>query len=169
MISSARTFAEQSVPRYTSYPTAPHFSAAVGPRDYALWLSELPASTALSLYLHVPFCTELCNYCGCHTKAVRRREPVDAYAELLGEEIALVGAFCGASKTVHVHWGGGTPSLLGADRLAALTDRLGAAFDLAGCEQAIELDPRYVTRELTRALADLGFGRVSLGGDRRGP
>src|SRR5262245_9528032 len=169
MSSSVRTFAEQSVPRYTSYPTAPNFSAAVGSRDYALWLSELPTGTTLSLYLHVPFCTELCNYCGCHTKAVRRRQPVDAYADWLCEEIALVGAFCSASKTVHVHWGGGTPSLLGADRIAALTDRLRATFDLAGCEQAIELDPRYVTRELARALADLGIGRASLGGDRRGP
>src|SRR5262245_93334 len=146
MSSSARTFAEQSVPRYTSYPTAPHFSAAVGSRDYAVWLSELPAATTLSLYLHVPFCSELCNYCGCHTKAVRRREPVDAYAESLCEEIALVGAFCSASKTVHVHWGGGTPSLLGADRIAALTDRPRATFHLRGCQPAIEPDPSHLPR-----------------------
>jgi oxygen-independent coproporphyrinogen-3 oxidase len=163
MTASSRALAEQSVPRYTSYPTAPHFSAVVGAPDYALWLAELPADCTLSLYLHVPFCAELCRYCGCHTKAVRRREPVDAYAERLGAEIALVGAFAGARRAVHVHWGGGTPSLLGEDGLAALVDRLAASFDLAGCEHAIELDPRYVTRSLARALAAIGVTRASLG------
>jgi oxygen-independent coproporphyrinogen-3 oxidase len=163
MIISARARAEQAVPRYTSYPTAPHFSAAVGPHDYALWLTELPADATLSLYLHVPFCAELCHYCGCHTKAVRRREPVDAYAGLLGDEIALVGALAGARKALHLHWGGGTPSMLGSEWLLVLVDRLAQAFDIAECEHGIELDPRYVTHELARALVRLGVNRASLG------
>ena len=75
--------AERNVPRYTSYPTAPHFSAAVGAETYGAWLSALPRDARLSLYIHVPFCTELCHYCGCNTRAVRKREPVDAYAERL--------------------------------------------------------------------------------------
>ena len=86
------TLAERAVPRYTSYPTAPHFSAAVGAEAYAEWLAALPADATLSLYLHVPYCTELCLYCGCTTKAVRRRAPVEAYADNLREEIALLAA-----------------------------------------------------------------------------
>jgi oxygen-independent coproporphyrinogen-3 oxidase len=163
MTMTARALAEQRVPRYTSYPTAPHFSGAVGAADYGLWLIGLPADATLSLYLHVPFCAELCHYCACHTKAVRRREPVDAYADLLGQEIALVSALAGARKAVHLHWGGGTPSVLGPDRLASLMARLSAAFDLSSCEHAIELDPRYVTPGLARSLAGLGAGRASLG------
>ncbi len=82
--------AEKSVPRYTSYPTAPHFSDAIGPDQFAGWLGALPAETGLSLYLHVPYCRELCTYCGCHTRATRKNEPLDAYAETLAREIDMV-------------------------------------------------------------------------------
>src|SRR5574340_900730 len=82
--------AEKSVPRYTSYPTAPHFSDAVGPGRYAQWLAATPADARLSLYLHVPYCRELCNYCGCHTKATRSSGPLDGYAETLAQEIDMV-------------------------------------------------------------------------------
>src|SRR5262249_51383646 len=114
---------EQTVPRYTSYPTAPHFSAAIGSESYRSWLSARPKEATLSLYLHVPFCTQLCFYCRCHTKAVLRRDPTDAYARRLIEEIGLVGRHAGGRKVVHLHWGGGTPSILGADWLRARRDR----------------------------------------------
>jgi oxygen-independent coproporphyrinogen-3 oxidase len=68
-MSTTLTLSERAVPRYTSYPTAPHFSAAVGPQSYADWLAALPAAAKLSLYLRVPYCSELCLYCGCATKA----------------------------------------------------------------------------------------------------
>jgi oxygen-independent coproporphyrinogen-3 oxidase len=156
--------AERNVPRYTSYPTAPHFSAAIGPSAYAAWLDSLPKSATLSLYLHVPFCTELCRYCGCTTKAVRRRAPVEAYAELLRTEIDLLSAATCARRVAHLHWGGGTPSILGADRLAALVETLTAAFDLAALqEHAIELDPRHLDAALAFALARIGVTRASLG------
>jgi coproporphyrinogen III oxidase-like Fe-S oxidoreductase len=64
-MSTTLTLAERAVPRYTSYPTAPHFSAAVGPKSYAEWLAQLPDAAKLSLYLHVPYCHALCLYCGC--------------------------------------------------------------------------------------------------------
>jgi oxygen-independent coproporphyrinogen-3 oxidase len=163
MTSPDLAFAELSVPRYTSYPTTPHFSTAVGAHDYAEWLGALPPNATVSIYLHVPFCAELCHYCGCHTKAVRRRAPIDAYAGLLGDEIALVSALAGARKAVHLHWGGGTPSMLGSEWLAVLTERLRGAFDTAECEHGIELDPRYVTHELAHALAGIGVNRASLG------
>src|SRR5262245_19078281 len=99
--------AERNVPRYTSYPTAPHFTPAIGAEVYASWLASLAPATTLSLYLHVPYCTEICNYCGCNTKAVRQRDPIDRYAGRLADEIGLVGAAAGRRKVVHLHWGGG--------------------------------------------------------------
>jgi oxygen-independent coproporphyrinogen III oxidase len=142
-MSTTLTLAERAVPRYTSYPTAPQFSAAVGPDTYAEWLEALPDATKLSLYVHVPYCNELCLYCGCTTKAVRRWAPVVAYADHLRREIELVGAVLGGRPAVHLHWGGGTPSILGADVIVDLIDRLERTFDFSRiAEHAIELDPR---------------------------
>ena len=141
-MSSTLAIAERNVPRYTSYPTAPHFSAAVGADRYAEWLAALPAAATLSLYIHVPFCTEMCFYCGCHTRAVRKREPVDAYAERLIDEIKLLDGLKGR-KLTHLHWGGGTPSILGPAWLETIAARLASLLDLSALkEHAIELDPR---------------------------
>jgi len=163
-LSSNLVLAEKSVPRYTSYPTAPHFSDAVGPETYAGWLGALPADTKLSLYLHVPYCRELCNYCGCHTRATRQSGPLDGYAETLAREIDLIAKASPARDVIHAHWGGGTPSMLGGDRLTALTNTLRGHFNFApDAEISIELDPRYVDGDLALALAQAGFNRVSLG------
>lgn len=161
---SVIALAERNVPRYTSYPTAPHFTADVGPSVYAAWLAAVPADAALSLYIHVPYCTEICRYCGCHTKATLRPEPLDAYVEALIGEIDLVAAATAARTVVHLHWGGGTPSILGPERLARIVQRIAQHFDLSRiAEHAIELDPRQVTRPLADALAALGVTRASLG------
>jgi len=160
-----RTFAlaERNVPRYTSYPTAPHFSAAVRPALYRRWLEALPREASLSLYIHVPFCEELCHYCGCNTRAVRKREPVEAYADELMKEIALLRLLEGRRLT-HLHWGGGTPSILGPNLLTRIVERLAAQFDLSALkEHAIELDPRRVNRPLVAALKAIGVTRASLG------
>ena len=155
---------DKTVPRYTSYPTAPHFSSAVDANVYRDWLESLASDASLSLYLHVPYCRTLCHYCGCHTKATLRRDPIDAYARTLTEEIAIVAAHAGKRRITHLHWGGGTPSILGEDALKYIVDELDRRFDFAtGCEHAIELDPRYVTRPLTQALRDIGVTRASLG------
>ena len=79
-------------PRYTSFPTAPHFHAGIGAAVYRDWLSQLPPESAVSLYLHIPFCESLCWFCGCHTRATRSYAPVASYLRTLQEEIALVGA-----------------------------------------------------------------------------
>jgi len=160
---AALALAERNVPRYTSYPTAPHFSASVGAGTYAEWLAALPREASLSLYIHVPFCTELCFYCGCNTRAVRRREPVGAYAERLLDETALLGSLRGRRLT-HLHWGGGTPSILGPAWLETIAARLASLFDLSGLnEHAIELDPRRLDKPLVRTLARIGVTRASLG------
>ena len=156
--------AEKSVPRYTSYPTAPHFSDAIGPDQFAAGSPRCQRQPRLSLYLHVPYCRELCTYCGCHTRATRKNEPLDAYAETLAREIDLVAKASPARTVIHAHWGGGTPGLLGGKRLRELTDSLRRHFDFApDAEISIELDPRHVDGDLALALAAAGFNRVSLG------
>ena len=155
---------EQAVPRYTSYPTAPNFSAAVDGPVYRGWLAALDAGATLSLYLHIPYCHDLCLYCGCHTKATRQHRPVAAYAARLAQEIALVARHAGQRRVTHLHWGGGTPSTLGADLLQSLADELRRHFDLSALrEHAIELDPRYLTPPLAQVLRDIGVNRASLG------
>jgi oxygen-independent coproporphyrinogen-3 oxidase len=162
-MNASLALAERNVPRYTSYPTAPHFSAAIGPDAYAGWLGALPREATLSLYIHVPFCTELCHYCGCNTRAVRKREPIDAYAERLIDEIALLDGLKGRRLT-HLHWGGGTPSILGPQWLETIAAQIASRFDLSALkEHAIELDPRRIDRALVRALKAVGVTRASLG------
>jgi oxygen-independent coproporphyrinogen-3 oxidase len=162
-VTRAFALAERNVPRYTSYPTAPHFSAAVTPALYRQWLEALPREATLSLYIHVPFCQTLCHYCGCNTRAVRKREPVDAYAEEILKEIGLFAMLRGRRVT-HLHWGGGTPSILGPKLLKTITATLAAQFDLSALkEHAIELDPRRVDAALVRTLKAIGVTRASLG------
>ncbi|MDE8344204.1 MAG: oxygen-independent coproporphyrinogen III oxidase [Acidocella sp.] len=155
---------DRPVPRYTSYPTAPHFSPAVGADRYVAWLRNLAPDEPISLYIHVPFCERLCLYCGCNTGVVRSEAPRRAYAALLDREIQLVAAHVGRSRVSHLHWGGGTPTTLPADYLTGLMARVRAEFDLTdGAEIAIELDPTALPADRLAALAAMGVTRVSLG------
>src|ERR1700675_81940 len=86
----AACYGQERLPRYTSYPTAPHFSAAIGSDTYADWLKAIPPHTTASLYLHVPFCRAMCWYCGCHTSVAHRDEPIAIYEAALRCEIDLV-------------------------------------------------------------------------------
>ena len=153
------------VPRYTSYPTAPHFTSAIGPSVYARWLGVLPAETPLSLYLHVPFCDRLCLYCGCNTSVVRLESSHRAYAALLMREIDHVARLIGRRAAVsHVHWGGGTPTSLPGDCLVAIMERLKERFDfVSDAEVAIEIDPTSLPPDRREALRPMGVTRVSLG------
>ena len=132
------SYAMRTVPRYTSYPTAPHFHAGVTAGTYAGWLGKLNAQDTLSLYLHVPYCREICHYCGCHTKATRQEAPLLSYAQTLGQELELVaGHLKNAGPVKHIHWGGGTPSLLPEQSL----------LDLAGLMWSL---PSMTERKLVR-------------------
>lgn len=159
------SYALRNVPRYTSYPTAPHFHAGVTAETYADWLSTITPDDTLSLYLHVPYCRELCHYCGCHTKATRQEAPLKTYAVTLGQEIGLVGKHLkNAGPVRHIHWGGGTPSMLPRQSFVELSELLKSHFDLApDLEHAIELDPRLVSAELAETLSAIGVNRASLG------
>lgn len=156
---------DRRVPRYTSYPTAPHFTPAVNAPTYSRWLAELAPDAPLSLYLHVPFCDQLCLFCGCHTTVVRRQDPKDAYAALMLSELALVARHLGRRQKVkHIHWGGGTPTSLPAGKLLAIAAALHAQFDIAAdAEIAVEIDPRNLPADRLAALAEIGVNRASLG------
>ena len=153
------------VPRYTSYPTAPHFHPGVGGEIYAAWLADLAADTTLSLYLHVPFCDRLCLYCGCNTGVMRREAPKRAYAAHLLREIDMVAGLIGRRAAVsHVHWGGGTPTALPPDCLIGIMDHIRARFALApDAEIAIEIDPTSLSADCLGALGRMGVNRASVG------
>ncbi|MFN3890981.1 MAG: oxygen-independent coproporphyrinogen III oxidase [Beijerinckiaceae bacterium] len=163
-LAASLVLAEKAAPRYTSYPTAPHFHDGVTPDVAAAWLRGLPPDARLSIYLHVPYCRAICNYCGCNTKAALRDAPLDAYVATLLKEIDLVAGMTPARRVSFIHWGGGTPSLLGPERLKTLWAAIGARFDLTRVdEHAIELDPRTVDEPLAQGLAAIGVNRVSFG------
>jgi len=157
-------YAEARLPRYTSYPTAPHF-APLAECGYRAWLAGMAPDAALSLYLHVPFCAALCWYCGCHTTVTRNEARIARYGAALAREAAMLAAALPAQGGVSaIHLGGGTPSTLGAVGLRAVFAALRANFRLrADAEIAIELDPRGVHEAVVAALAEAGVNRVSLG------
>lgn len=154
-----------SAPRYTSYPPTPCFAPLCDPAPFFARLSGLGAETKLSLYLHVPFCPELCLYCGCHTSVTRNSELLARYGSDLRREIGLLAAAIGGRGTVcRVHWGGGTPSMLGTADLIATMECLAKHFVFTDdCEVAIELDPRRLSPGLFATLGAMRVTRVSLG------
>jgi oxygen-independent coproporphyrinogen-3 oxidase len=158
-------YAAMRVPRYTSYPTAPHFSSAIDAVEYRTWLRSLPADEKVSLYIHVPFCREMCWYCGCHTTVSRRRPPVHRYALTLIREIELVASeLAGRLRVGHMHWGGGSPTLLTPNDIASIHDTLKERFVLDPlAESAVEIDPRTLTPQLAGAFARAGVNRASIG------
>lgn len=154
-----------NLPRYTSYPTAASFTDAVGPAQAENWLRALPPDEAVSLYFHVPFCDELCRFCGCNTSVMRHEDGRGAYGDLLREELRRVVALVGPQRSVkHIQFGGGTPSTLPAAALRQVMRSVRQFFRIEpGAELAMELDPRHVPAGYPELLGELGFTRISLG------
>ncbi|MCB1329126.1 MAG: oxygen-independent coproporphyrinogen III oxidase [Maritimibacter sp.] len=153
------------VPRYTSYPTAPQFKPGVGSDLVSRWISELPEDSSVSLYVHIPFCRRLCWFCACRTQGTQTAEPVAAYVETLKKELALIKAQLPRGVTLeHLHWGGGTPTLLEPQMIA---DLAGAVFDTAplaeGAQFSVEIDPTEIDDARLDALAAAGLNRASIG------
>jgi len=155
-------------PRYTSYPTAVQLLPSIAEAAYGATVASTNAGGGLlSLYVHVPFCTNPCFYCGC-TRVITRNPAAGAnYLQHLNEEIRLRGAQVDRSRVVdQLHFGGGSPTFLTPPQLAATIAKVGEHFQLntgAGREFAIEVDPRTVSAADIQALADMGFNRISLG------
>jgi len=157
-------------PRYTSYPTAQHFGPGILPRDY-----ERAAATSdgardvqpLSAYLHMPFCSSPCFYCGCNKIITHRLDRIETYVGHLLREITLRSRLFDRNRMIdQLHFGGGTPTFLPKTLLIEIIDRLAREFQLTtaeGRDYAIEIDPRGADRDMLQLLATLGFNRISLG------
>lgn len=153
------------VPRYTSYPTAPHFAASVGHGLFSDWIESIPAGSSISLYLHVPFCRRLCWFCACRTQGTSSDEPVRAYAQTLKAEIRLLKSrLAQGVKLSRLHWGGGTPTLLPADMMRDLAETIFDAVPMGdGAEFSVEIDPNEIDDARLDALAASGMNRASIG------
>jgi oxygen-independent coproporphyrinogen-3 oxidase len=150
-----------AVPRYTSYPTAADF----GPLDGgAIERAIAGAEGDISLYLHIPFCEKICFYCGCNTGASGKRTRVETYLAALHQELATVASLLPENARVrHIAFGGGSPNAIEPAEFLALVDALHAHFPLFAPEWSIELDPRSLTAEWGRIIADVGITRASMG------
>jgi len=155
----------RSVPRYTSYPTAPHFSGNFSPETYERWLGELKPDAAVSLYLHIPFCDELCWFCACRTQGSKMYYPVTRYLAQIEREITRVAELTGGGQAItQMHWGGGSPTVLAPGDIRRLRRHVGEHFPAAGgAEFAVEIDPRDMTRARVEAFEDVGLTRASIG------
>jgi oxygen-independent coproporphyrinogen-3 oxidase len=152
-------------PRYTSYPTAVQFTPAVDEQLYRRWLQTLPPDELVSLYVHVPFCSRLCWYCGCNTRAVNHHRPIADYVDLLIDELALLETALPGRLTVgSVHLGGGTPNMLAPDDLSAVIWAMEKVFARRpDFELAAELDPASLTEDWVECAVRHGLSRASLG------
>jgi len=152
------------VPRYTSYPTAVEFNDSCGADDYVRALRNMPSGTALSLYVHIPYCQSICWYCGCNTGAAGKIQRLTAYLEALESEMALIGRLLGGrGKVRHIAFGGGSPNAITVVEFVRLLDRITTIFDAGIPQISVELDPRGFTSEWALAMAASNVGRVSLG------
>lgn len=158
------------LPRYTSYPTAPHFTEAFGEqqfRSFAQRSNRAAQPRHLSLYMHIPYCTSPCFYCGCNRVITRNVAEGEAYVEhLLIESERVAKLFDPGREVIQLHLGGGTPNFLSSSALRRLLDGLRGQFSLSDGAQrdfSIEIDPRYVETGYIAAAVRLGLNRVSLG------
>lgn len=156
---------DAKVPRYTSYPTAPHFNTGVNAGEFTSWIGAIAPGSEISLYIHVPFCRRLCWFCACRTQGTQSDAPVQAYLETLLAELKMLKATLPAGvKLSRLHWGGGTPTLLTAPMMR---DLAGAIADVAPFAEAyefsVEIDPNEIDGPRLDALAAAGMNRASIG------
>lgn len=155
-------------PRYTSYPPATEFKPDFSAQDAAEELARLRRDAAdepLSLYMHIPFCSSLCWYCGCNLQVSRKRERGTEYVDTLLREVDLLAEAVGPGHPVsELSLGGGSPNFLLLSDLTRLTERIRDRFTLTeDAELGLELDPRDTTEEQVRGLGNLGYKRMSVG------
>ena len=153
----------QRLPRYTSYPPATEFDALAG-STHQQWLTELPRNKPVSLYVHIPFCQQLCWFCGCFTSITQHYDPIKRYVKLLLQEIEWVQKQVGTLSISHLHFGGGSPTALSAADFGCIIRAFQHGFTfLDDAEIAVEIDPRTADNDKIAAYADHGVNRASLG------
>ena len=162
-----------SVPRYTSYPTAPEWKHEYSQQDFehAIKISNESGSD-YSLYLHIPFCESQCYYCACNVVISPRHEISNDYVTRLKEEIEYIGSQISPDrKVIQMAWGGGTPTYLTPEQITEIYEHIQKHFklydpseqDSSGYEYSIEIDPRVTSTKQLQVLKQLGFNRLSMG------
>ncbi|KAF7767607.1 oxygen-independent coproporphyrinogen III oxidase [Pseudoalteromonas citrea] len=152
-----------SGPRYTSYPTALSLKSGYQPSDLAAAI-EHSTSRSLSLYIHIPFCHQLCYYCGCNKIVTRHQSKADVYLDHLEKEVQSQAPLFKAYKIEQLHLGGGTPTFLTAIQMTRLISILEQHFNFQeDAQRGIEIDPRSLPDNMLTTLHRLKFNRVSFG------
>lgn len=152
-----------SGPRYTSYPTALSLNEGYDKHDL-ISAVESSQSRALSLYVHIPFCSQLCYYCGCNKIITRHQSKADTYIDFLAKEIAAQAPLFKHYSVEQLHLGGGTPTFLTPQQMKRLITLLEQHFNFTSTtERGIEVDPRSLAENMLVDLRMLGFNRVSFG------
>lgn len=157
---------DAKVPRYTSYPPANRFKPGVGARCHKSWLDEVPTNAPVSVYIHIPFCRRLCWFCACRTQGTKTLSPVANYVDVLMSEIETVADMHLPSgvQMSRLHLGGGTPTLLSADLMNTLLDRVKSRFGTyEEFEFSVEIDPTDASPEVLGALSQHHMTRASIG------
>lgn len=153
-----------AVPRYTSYPTAAEFTDAVGRKDMERALADVGANELLSLYVHIPYCHEICWYCGCNTGAANKTSRLAAYLDALQAEIETVaGRLAGNGRVQRICFGGGSPNAIAPEQFAELLANLRKSFAADDALLSVELDPRSLSGPWFDAIATAGIERASMG------
>ena len=155
-------------PRYTSYPTAPEWTEEVNHEALVNQLAALESrpGAPISLYVHIPFCHEICHFCGCHTYTLGNQDFADRYIQAVLNEFRLFASHLPKhhKQAVQLHLGGGTPTFLTVKQLDVLLSGIRSIFKFSDdAELAIELDPRVTSEEQMKLLSGHGFNRVSFG------
>jgi oxygen-independent coproporphyrinogen-3 oxidase len=155
------------VPRYTSYPPANFFHPGFLPDDYrkAIEVSNRDWPQNISLYVHIPFCSKMCHFCGCNTHFTRDGEKMERYVEAVKKEIGMVKKLLDPSRKVsQIHWGGGTPNALPVELIREIMEVIHKNFSFSEKpEIAIECHPAMLDENYTAQLVLAGFNRFSLG------
>ena len=155
-------------PRYTSYPPANYFKEVKNDHpdiNEIISQSNYTHPKNISLYIHIPFCGQLCLYCGCNTHITQNKETMHNYVDTLLKEIDLLAQHLDNSRKVsQIHWGGGTPNYLPVEEIERIMNKLHEHFDFISTpEIAMECHPAHLTKEYTKKLVDMGFNRLSFG------
>nr|VFK41520.1 MAG: oxygen-independent coproporphyrinogen-3 oxidase [Candidatus Kentron sp. SD]VFK47586.1 MAG: oxygen-independent coproporphyrinogen-3 oxidase [Candidatus Kentron sp. SD]VFK80289.1 MAG: oxygen-independent coproporphyrinogen-3 oxidase [Candidatus Kentron sp. SD] len=157
-------------PRYTSYPTVPYWDDRTFGMDH--WRRILQRTFAhtnkaqgLGVYIHMPYCENLCTYCGCNKRITRNHAVETPYINALLKEWALYRSLLGDSPRVReLHMGGGTPTFFSPQNLARLIESLLSDVGISEpYEFAFEANPNYTTVDHLETMFRLGFRRLSLG------
>ncbi|MFM6954013.1 MAG: coproporphyrinogen-III oxidase family protein, partial [Sphingobacteriaceae bacterium] len=159
-----------AAPRYTSYPTVPYWDST--PPSEETWKKLVKksfdctnAQDGISVYIHLPYCESLCTYCGCNTRITKNHKVEEPYINaVLKEWDSYLEVFQQKPQIKEIHLGGGTPTFFSPENLGQLLKGILAKADIhPEAEFSFEAHPNNTSEAHLKALAEVGFRRLSLG------